>query len=157
MKREELERMAEGIVRLRSEILRRRSEDGGLPPDELTTPQALALRTVVLDGPVRVGVLAAALGVSVATASRTVDALVARGLVRRESDPADARTVRVAATARGRKEHASRRERFVLALERFMDELSEHERRRLAEALETVNRLIVARDGSAASAPRRAG
>lgn len=142
MRRDELERMAEGIVRLRLEILRRRVEEGGLPADELTTPQAIALRTVVRDGPLRVGGLAGALGVSDATASRTVDALETLGLVKRERDPADARAVRVAPTAQGRREHASRRERFVRALDRFMDELSEHERHQLVDALETVNRLL---------------
>lgn len=156
MRRDELERMAEGIVRLRSEILRRRAEEGGLPPDELTTPQALALRTVVVDGPLRVGSLATALGVSVATASRTVDSLEALDLVKRDRDPADARAVRVAATQEGRREHANRRERFVRALDRFMDELSEHERRQLADALETVNRLLVGGESSV-SARRRAG
>lgn len=156
MKHDELERMAEGIVRLRLEILRRRAEEGGLPADELTTPQAIALRSVVRDGPLRVGCLAGALGVSDATASRTVDALEALGLVRRERDPADARAVRVAPTAQGRREHAGRRERFVRALDRFMAELSEHERRQLADALETVNRLLAPGE-SPVSARRRAG
>jgi DNA-binding MarR family transcriptional regulator len=156
MRRDELERMAEGIVRLRSEILRRRVEDGGLPPDELTTPQAIALRAIVVDGPLRIGSLASALGVSMPTASRTVDALEALGLVSRERDPADARAVRVVPTARGRREHANRRDRFVRALARFMDELSEHERRQLADALETVNRLLVRTEPSV-SARRRAG
>jgi DNA-binding MarR family transcriptional regulator len=143
MKRDEVEGMAEGIVRLRAEILRRRSDAGELQSAELTSPQALALRTIVLDGPLRMGALADALGVSDATASRTVDALAARALVRRERDPNDARAVRAAATSRGKREHTRRRERFVLALERFMQELSETERRQLAEALETVNRLLV--------------
>jgi DNA-binding MarR family transcriptional regulator len=156
MRRDELERMAEGIVRLRSEILRRRAEEGGLPPDELTTPQAMALRTVVVEGPLRVGNLAAVLGVSDATASRTVDALESLGLVKRERDPTDARAVRVAATARGRREHANRRERFVRALDRFMEELSEDEREQLSDALETVNRLLAPGEPSV-SARRRAG
>jgi len=156
MRRDELERMAEGIVRLRLEILRRRAEDGGLPADGLTTPQAIALRTVVLDGPLRVGGLAAALGVSDATASRTVDALEGLGLVKRERDPSDARAVQVAPTAQGRREHANRRERFVRALDRFMDELSEHERRQLADALGTVNRLLAPGE-PAVSARRQAG
>ena len=134
--------MAEGIVRLRAEILRRRSADGDLPTLELTTPQALALRTIVRDGPLRVGVLGDALGVSIATASRTVDALEARRLVRRRADPEDARAVQVAATAAGRREYSLRHERFVRALESFMDELAEEDRRRLAESLETVNRLL---------------
>jgi DNA-binding MarR family transcriptional regulator len=144
MRRDELERMADGIVRLRAEILRRRSQESGLPAGgELTTPQALALRAIVREGPFRMGVLADELGVSVATASRTVDALAARGLVRREADPDDARAVRVAATSAGRREHAFRRERFVTALERFMEELPPGERDELTAALETVNRLLV--------------
>jgi DNA-binding MarR family transcriptional regulator len=150
MSREDLERMAEGIVRLRSEILRRRGGETDLPGAELTTPQALALRTVVREGPMRMGVLAEALGVSVATASRTVDALAGRGLVRRASDPADARAVRVCATRRGKAEWSARRERFVAALEQLMDELSEHERRQLSESLETLNRLFGRRDARSA-------
>jgi DNA-binding MarR family transcriptional regulator len=146
MSRSDVERMAEGIVRLRAEIIRRRGSEGETIGAELTTPQALALRTIVLDGPLRMGALADALGVSVATASRTVDALAARGLVQRESDPGDARAVRVAPTGRGQREHAARRGRFVDALERLMDELSEHERRQLAESLETLNRLFGLRE-----------
>ncbi len=141
MTREELERMAEAIVRLRAEILRRRDTET-LPAAELTTPQALALRSIVLEGPLRIGALADVLGVSVATASRTVDTLAARGLARRQPDPADARAVRVCATPRGKREHAVRRERFARALERLLDELSEHERRQLAASLETVGRLL---------------
>jgi DNA-binding MarR family transcriptional regulator len=152
MRHEDADRLAEGIVRLRSEILRRRSGDGELPGAELTTPQALALRAIVREGPLRMGALADALGVSVATASRTVDALAARKLVRRQSDPADARAVRACATAQGKREHAARRERFVRALESLMDELSELERRQLAESLETLTRLF-----GEPSAGRRAG
>jgi len=151
MSHEDLDRMAEGFLRLRSEIIRRRNREGELPGGELTTPQALSLRMVVRQGPLRMGVLAEALGVSVATASRTVDALAARGLVRRESDPTDARAVRVAITPRGRREWKARRERFVNALASLMDELSEHERRQLGDALETLTRLF------AAPAERQAG
>jgi DNA-binding MarR family transcriptional regulator len=145
MKEDELERLADAIVRLRSEILRRRPDERGLPTAELTTPQTLALRTIVEEGPLRMGALAAALGVTVATASRTADALVARGLVKREADPADARAVRLSATRSGKRDLALRRKRFVEALARFMDELSESERRELAGALEAVDRLLVAR------------
>lgn len=142
MSTEDVERMAEGIVRLRAEILRRRGQAGDLGAAELTTPQALALRAIVLDGPLRMSALAERLGVSVATASRTVDGLERRSLVRRDSDPTDARAVRVRATARGRREHRIRRERFVQALASLMDELPEDERRQLVESLETLNRLL---------------
>jgi MarR family transcriptional regulator, 2-MHQ and catechol-resistance regulon repressor len=135
----DVERMAEGFVRLWSALQRRKDEQATA---ELTTPQALALRAIVLDGPLRMGALAGELGVTVATASRTVDALAERGFVRRASDPADARAVRVVATPRGRREHRLRRERFVRALAVLSDELSELEQRQLAESLETLARLF---------------
>jgi DNA-binding MarR family transcriptional regulator len=138
-RRADVERMAEGIVALWNELQRRKE---GASTHELTTTQALALRIAVTEGPQRMGTLAGRLGVTVATASRSADALVAAGLVRREADPADARAVRVAPTARGRREFRLRRERFVRALERLSDELSEVERRQLADALETLGRLF---------------
>jgi DNA-binding MarR family transcriptional regulator len=138
--RENVARMAEGIVRLSLELQRRKE---GASTHELTTTQALALRVTATEGPLRMGALAERLGVTVATASRTVDALVTAGLVRREADPSDARAVRVVATARGRLEFRQRKERFVRALERLSEELSELERRQLADALETLGRLFV--------------
>jgi DNA-binding MarR family transcriptional regulator len=144
---EQLERLAEGLVQLRWEVLVRRRDEGGagLGGAEQGGPHALALRTLVLHGPLRMGALGEALRVSVPTASRTVDALVADGLAERRSDPDDARAVQVRATARGRREYASRQRRFARALASFMGELSERERRELAEALETVNRLLARR------------
>jgi len=136
-----LERMADGLIHLRTE-LQRRKEPGDVSTNELTTSQAQALRLVIFDGPQRIGSLAKHLGVSMATASRTVDALVTADLVRREPDPDDARAVRVVLTARGRHEHKVRYERFVRALERLSDDLSEVERRQLADALETLGRLF---------------
>jgi DNA-binding MarR family transcriptional regulator len=145
--RTDVERMADGIVRLRTEILRRRGRAGPWGGAELTTPQALALRTVVLEGPLRMSALGERLGVSVATASRTVDALAARELVKRKPDAEDARAVNVCATARGRREQQARRARFVDALDDLLEELSADERRRLAEALETLNELFARADG----------
>ena len=52
--------------------------------------------------------------------------------------------MRVVLTARGKREHEVRYRRFVRALERLSDELSEVERRQLADALETLGRLFVA-------------
>jgi DNA-binding MarR family transcriptional regulator len=141
MKERNLERMADGLIHLRTELQRRR-EPGDATTHELTTSQALALRLVIFEGPQRVGSLAKHLGVTMATASRTVDALVAADLVRREPDPQDARAVRVVLTARGRREHKVRYERFLRALERLSNDLSEVERRQLADALETLGRLF---------------
>ena len=141
MKQGNLERMADGLIHLRTE-LQRRKEPGDVSTNELTTSQALALRLVIFDGPQRVGSLAKHLGVTMATASRTVDALVGADLVRREPDPQDARAVRVVLTARGRREHKVRYDRFLRALARLSDDLSEVERRQLADALETLGRLF---------------
>ena len=150
---ENVARMAEGIVRLSMELQRRKE---GASAHELTTTQALALRVTATEGPLRMGALANRLGVTVATASRTVDALVVADLVRRESDPADARAVRVVATARGKQEFRVRRERFARALERLSNELSEIERRQLADALETLGRLFAepAQTRAAAGRPK---
>jgi DNA-binding MarR family transcriptional regulator len=137
-----VERMADGLVRLWTE-LQRRKEPSEASAHDLTTSQAQALRLVILDGPQRIGSLAKHLGVTMATASRTVDSLVATGLVRREADARDARAVRVVLTTRGKREHEARYRRFVRALERLSDELSEVERRQLADALETLGRLFV--------------
>jgi DNA-binding MarR family transcriptional regulator len=143
---DELERMADGIVRLRAEILRRRDREPESPTGiELTSPQALALRTIATEGPLRMGALADELGVTVATASRTVDALEAGRLVSREPDPDDARAVRVVATADGKREHTRRRRRFVEALARLMEELSAEERSQLAASLETLSSLLAPR------------
>src|SRR3546814_14526732 len=72
MTREDADRLAEGIIGLRAEILRRRPRAGELPGAELTSPQALALRTIVGEGPLRMGALAERLGVSVRSEERRV-------------------------------------------------------------------------------------
>jgi DNA-binding MarR family transcriptional regulator len=65
--------------------------------------QAYALSALARRGPLAMGALAADLGLSVSTLTRTVDALVARSLVRRIPDPEDRRVLRVELTPRGRK------------------------------------------------------
>ena len=110
---------------------------------------------VIFEGPQRIGSLAKQLGVTMATASRTVDALVAADLVRREPDPLDARAVRVVLTARGRREHRVRYQRFLRALERLSDDLSEVERRQLADALETLGRLFAEPEAQARASSGR--
>ena len=59
----ESERLAEGIIRLWGELQRRKTTTGEeLSTAELTTPQAIALRVVVREGPCRMVALAGALG-----------------------------------------------------------------------------------------------
>lgn len=67
----------------------------------LTPTQAEILQQVAARGPLRGGDLAQALGVSAPTLSDAAGALVAKGLARRQPDPADGRASRVAPTDAG--------------------------------------------------------
>jgi DNA-binding MarR family transcriptional regulator len=60
---------------------------------EVTTSQLKAMFVIYLRGPLRIGLLARALGVSLPTMTVTVDRLVKRGILRRENDPDDRRAV----------------------------------------------------------------
>ena len=80
-------------------------------PVPLTVPQHRVLLLVATDGPRRVGVLAADLGVSQSSASRLVDRLVAQDLAQRLPDPADGRASLVALTALGEEVLAAAHER----------------------------------------------
>jgi len=68
----------------------------------LSGPRLSALSVVVLAGPLTVGELAAAEQVRSPTMTRLVDGLEGEGLVTREPNPADARSVLVRATDTGR-------------------------------------------------------
>jgi DNA-binding MarR family transcriptional regulator len=112
------------------------------PTAELTTPQAIALSTVARHGPLRMTELAAELRVTAATASRTVDSLVALGYASRARDSEDSRAVRVSATATGRSHLEERRERFRRRLEELLRGLSAAERRQLTEAVERLAEIL---------------
>jgi DNA-binding MarR family transcriptional regulator len=68
----------------------------------LSEPRLSALSVVVFAGPLTVGELAAAEQVRSPTMTRLVDGLELEGLVTREPNPADARSVLVRATPTGR-------------------------------------------------------
>ncbi len=135
------ERMAEGIVRLRAEILRRREPDGEARRGraDVAAGSWRCARWCALRARSGSGALAEALGVTVATASRTVDALAARGLVQRDERPggrprrAGRCDRRRAAASSGCGATAFRARARAAACE----ELSEDERRQLADSLET--------------------
>lgn len=70
--------------------------------DSLQPTQTLVLTQLVSTGPMRVGELAAGVPCSQPTATVAVASLEAAGYVRRESDPADGRAIRVVITEAGR-------------------------------------------------------
>ena len=85
-------------------------------PVPMTVPQHRVLLLISTDGPRRVGILAADLGVNQSSASRLVDRLVAQGLVQRMADPADGRASLVALSARGENALAAVHERRLAAV-----------------------------------------
>jgi DNA-binding MarR family transcriptional regulator len=72
-------------------------------PADVTLPQYRALVVLAARGPVRVGVLADALGIHPSTATRLCDRLVDRRLVRRAVDRTNRRETTISLSAAGRK------------------------------------------------------
>jgi DNA-binding MarR family transcriptional regulator len=73
--------------------------------------------------------------------TRIVDALVAANLVTRETDPADRRMVRIAATEEGRAVLEDGRRRRVAAIADRLSTLAESERRALERGVDLLERL----------------
>lgn len=72
-----------------------------LAPWDVTPSQLRALGTLMRHGPARPSALAKHLGIAPRSATEVVDALEDRGLVRRETDPADRRATLVVVTDHG--------------------------------------------------------
>jgi DNA-binding MarR family transcriptional regulator len=92
--------VAERLRSASSHLLRRARTRDGEPG--LSGPRLSALGVVVSAGPLPVSELAAAEEVRSPTMTRMIDALQRQGLVTREPNPNDARSVLVRATATGR-------------------------------------------------------
>ena len=69
--------------------------------DEVTLPQYRALVVLASRGPQRVVDLAGVLDVTASTATRMCDRLVRKGLIRRQRQPSDRRSVRMSISAAG--------------------------------------------------------
>ena len=108
----------------------------------LSAARASALSVLVFGGRVTIGQLAQTEQVSATTMTRLVVGMERDGLVRRESDPADGRTVWLQATAKGARILHEGRRRRVAALADEIDRLSEAERDTLASAADILERLL---------------
>ena len=137
---EELRDLATRLHAAAIRLLRtlRREDDGS----GLSAPRLSALSVVAFAGPLSLAELAAAEQVRPPTMSRIVDALVAAGLVTRAPDPADRRSVRIAATAKGRRVMEAGRERRVRALAARLGALGADDRRALEAAAAPLERLL---------------
>ena len=109
--------------------LRREDERSGL-----NAPRLSALSVIVFGGPLSLGDLAAAEQVRPPTMTRIVNALETQMLVTKQRDPADARSVRLTATNKGKALLIEGRKRRVNALARQIASLTAEDRRSLSEA-----------------------
>lgn len=116
----------------------RREDDGG----GLSAPRLSALSVIAFAGPLSLAELAAAEQVRPPTMSRIVDALVADGLVTREPTAEDRRSVRIAATDKGRAVMEEGRARRVRALVVRLRQLPDSELRALGRGAEILERAM---------------
>jgi DNA-binding MarR family transcriptional regulator len=136
------ERIAAQIERLFALLIREGGRLGKEDEPGLTLRQGFALAAIADEGPQRLGALADRLGTTDATASRTVDALLALGLVERSEDPVDRRAVRIAASPAGRKLVAQRRRHLTQLLERPLAGIAQTEQAHIATVLADLNSLL---------------
>lgn len=119
----------------------RRASRSELEPLGLTFGQARALRLLARAGePLRIGELALRLEVVPRSATTTVDALETAGLVARQADPADRRSVLVGLTAAGHELLARLGRARRASAEALFARLDRDERERLLELLTILNR-----------------
>ena len=117
--------------------LRREDDQGGL-----SAPRLSALSVIVFAGPVSLAELAAAEQVRPPTMSRIVDFLVRERLVTRDLAPDDRRSVRIAATDRGRRLMEAGRDRRIRALLARLEPLADSEKRALTRGVELLERIM---------------
>jgi DNA-binding MarR family transcriptional regulator len=111
------------------------------PDDGLSRTAAATLSRLQRQGPTRVTELAAAEGVTQPSMSALAARLSAQGLVRRGSDPADARVVLLDLTDEGADRLAQRRARRARRVDAALAALSPDEVRRIADALPALDTL----------------
>ena len=107
------------------------AEDG----PALTATQRISLIEIADAGPFRLNDLAARIGTSAPTASRSVDALDELGLVARSADAADRRAVHIELTPAGRRLVDERKARVSAAFEPALAALTVADREQLLTLL----------------------
>jgi DNA-binding MarR family transcriptional regulator len=125
--------------------LLRQQDTEGLAPT-----LSAALATIVRDGPLTLGELAAREHVAPPSITKAVEKLVAAGLATRAPDKTDRRVVRVTATAAGRRRVAQNRSRRTAWLAGRLTDLSPADLAKLAAATDVLERLIHQSDGDTA-------
>jgi DNA-binding MarR family transcriptional regulator len=145
----EAERLAGAVERLVGGVMRQGGAVGA-EPSPLSTTQAMTLRILADEGPLRLSRLAERLGTTGATASRTVDVLEAMRLLRRLPDPLDGRGVLVDLTAGGERWVRHRREALVDMAAELLHGLRPGDQRRLVELVSQLTELLAGADRATA-------
>jgi DNA-binding MarR family transcriptional regulator len=110
--------------------------------DGLTRARLSALGLLVMGGPRTLGELAAAEHVRPPTMTRLVHAMEADGLVAREPNPADGRSVVIRATTHGEEQLEQGRGRQIAPLAASISDLDASERLQLEDAADLLGRLL---------------
>jgi DNA-binding MarR family transcriptional regulator len=110
--------------------------------DGLTRARLSALGLLVMGGPRTLGELAAAEHVRPPTMTRLVHAMEADGLVSREPNPADGRSVVIRATHHGEEQLEQGRIRQITPLVASISDLDADERLQLEDAADLLGRLL---------------
>ncbi|PWN04275.1 hypothetical protein DJ010_01075 [Nocardioides silvaticus] len=137
-------RLAEHLERLVLLLVHPRGQFQEADERPLSWTQRLALAIAVDESPLRIGALAARMGTTDATASRTVDSLASIGLLRREPDDSDGRGVLVLPTPEAVNLLVERRQRLVDALARGLSRMPEEDEARLVTLLSELNKVLMA-------------
>ena len=116
-----------------------RSEDTAMG---IGPAQASALSVVAFGGPLSLNELAAAEQVRPPTMSRIVEALVREGLVKREANKTDRRSITISPTEKGTKIMLEGRGRREKRLIRLLSELDAREIRCLGDASKILSRIL---------------
>lgn len=143
--------LAEAVERLVIALVRQPRLAGDAEPGELSTFQSILLTSLVDEGSMRLGALAALVGTTDATASRNVDVLEELDLVERVPVDADGRGVLVKATRTGTASVRARRARLTSLVGQLVERLGEEDGARFAELLTQLRELLGA---TTAQAPR---
>lgn len=108
---------------------------------DLTPPQLFAIEELHDSGPVTMGRLADALGVTQGVATRMVDRLMEKGMVDRWRDESDRRVVMVSTTERGTGVAELLVDNGVNVLKRIFEGVSERDREAFLELLDRISRI----------------
>ncbi len=125
---------------LQRTLRKRAREDWPLEP--LATAQVGLLRAVRNRAGISVGEAAAELHIAPNTASTLAQQLAAAGLISREPDPSDGRSVRLVTTPAAERRMAAWNDRRQQVLEAALSRLDPAERAALSAALPSLRRLL---------------